>query len=221
MVNKLRIFMVVGLTLVAGVMQAQTTRDSSNAEITKQAVEMRETLNKYLADKLLIDDKKGASSTTNSKVVDSILALITKQQHDLENLRKALMAVEQKVDNVGKKQQTAETEAILSGGLWRVSENQLNVYFPFDGAQLTPHQIAAIHRFIGKRKIKTIHLTGFTDWIGTEKHNYNLAVLRTKEVKRVIERTEVQVKSGVDIGCKSSDPNGASLCRKVEIVLHR
>ncbi|MCG9881104.1 MAG: hypothetical protein MH472_10945, partial [Bacteroidia bacterium] len=120
---------------------AQNKRDSSNAEIKQQAVEMREKLNKYLADNLLEEQIK--KDTGVQVFLDSIGNVISKQENEINQLKKQFARLEKQIGqgsiNSGSPKQKRErmiADMALGTSFHWVGDNQLNLYFPFDGYEL-------------------------------------------------------------------------------------
>ena len=205
---------------------AQTQRDSNNAEIKKQALEMRERVNKYMADKLMeqpaTPNGGGTLNAATKSMIDSIANLIALQQAQISQLATNFTELKKAVETVAKKQVNAEIKDVLEAGFQMVGPNQLILYFPFDGYQLNAAQIKVLGKFMGAKQIKSITLKGYTDWVGTERHNSALAKFRCGNVALNIGKRCTNIKQEVFINCSTEDRNvKTQLCRKVEIYLNR
>lgn len=211
--------------LVCYTSNAQTQRDSNNAEIKKQALEMRERVNKYMADKLMEQPATGNAGTLNAatkSMIDSIAGLIATQQAQLNQLATNFTELKKAVETVSKKQANAEIKDVLEAGYQLVGPNQLVLYFPFDGYQLNAAQIKVLGKFMGTKRIKSMTLKGYTDWVGTERHNSALAKFRCGNVALNIGKRCTNIKQEIFINCSTEDRNvKTQLCRKVEIFLNR
>jgi outer membrane protein OmpA-like peptidoglycan-associated protein len=212
--------------LVCYTSHAQTQRDSNNAEIKKQALEMRERVNKYMADKLMEQPATpsvlGTLNAATQSMIDSIANLIALQQAQINQLSTNFKELKQAVETVAKKQVNAEVKDVLEAGFRLVGPDQLIVYFPFDGYQLNAAQIKVLGKFMGNKRIKSITLKGYTDWVGTERHNSSLAKFRCSNVALNIGKRCTNIRQEVFINCSLEDRNvKTQLCRKVEIYLNR
>lgn len=214
------------LVMLSAASFAQTKKDTTTADIKKEAMQMRETVNKYLADKLQTEQEKTVGGPLDAKTaafLDSIAKVLTNQQLQLNSLTTDFKAMEQKVDKVTKRVEKAATNNGPVTGVTKLSETVLVLYFPFDGHQLTPYQIAALNKFIGKKKYRSITIKAYTDWNGTEKHNSSLSNRRGQEVRRTMEVTTAKIKNEYFTNCDSVNEFGerqSYLCRKVEVVLN-
>ncbi len=214
------------LIMLSAASFAQTKKDTTTADIKKEAMQMRETVNKYLADKLQTEQEKTVGGPLDAKTaafLDSIAKVLTNQQLQLNSLTTDFKAMEQKVDKVTKRVEKAATNNGPVTGVTKLSETVLVLYFPFDGHQLTPYQIAALNKFIGKKKYRSITIKAYTDWNGTEKHNSSLSNRRGQEVRRTMEVTTAKIKNEYYTNCDSVNEFGEKqsyLCRKVEVVLN-
>lgn len=214
------------LVMLSAASFAQTKKDTTTADIKKEAMQMRETVNKYLADKLQTEQEKTVGGPLDAKTaafLDSIAKVLTNQQLQLNSLTTDFKAMEQKVDKVTKRVEKAATNNGPVTGVTKLSETVLVLYFPFDGHQLTPYQIAALNKFIGKKKYKSITIKAYTDWNGTEKHNSSLSHRRGQEVRRTMEVTTAKIKNEYFTNCDNLNEFGEKqsyLCRKVEVVLN-
>lgn len=211
--------------LVCYTSNAQTQRDSNNAEIKKQALEMRERVNKYMADKLMEQPTTGGAGTLNAatkSMIDSIAGLIATQQAQINQLATNFTELKKAVETVAKKQVNAEIKDVLEAGYQLVGPNQLILYFPFDGYQLNAAQIKVLGKFMGTKRIKSMTLKGYTDWVGTERHNSALAKFRCGNVALNIGKRCTNINQEIFINCSTEDRNvKTQLCRKVEIFLNR
>lgn len=205
---------------------AQTQRDSNNAEIQKQALEMRERVNKYMADKLMeqpvTTNGSGVLNAATKSMIDSIANIISLQQAQINQLSTNFKELKNVVETVVKKQDDSETKEIVEAGYQLVNSNKLILYFPFDGYQLSSIQIKVLGKFMGTKRIKSITLKGYTDWVGTERHNNALAKFRCGNVALNIGKRCANIRQEVYINCSTEDRNvKTQLCRKVEIYLNR
>lgn len=215
------------LLMLSVVSFAQTKKDTTTADIKKEAMQLRETVNKYLSDKLQTEQEKTTGGPLDAKTaafLDSIANVLTNQQLQINTLSTSFKTMEQKVDKITKRVEKGMTNNGPVTGVEKKSETELILYFPFDGHQLTPYQIAALNKFIGKKKYQSISIRAYTDWNGTEKHNNSLANRRGLEVRRTMEVTTAKIKNEYFTNCDTVSETGEKqsyLCRKVEIILNK
>lgn len=237
----------IALTLVlllSGLDAYSQTKDSSNAEIKKQALEMREKLNKYMADKLMVEEVK---KDTGLKVFfDSISLQLHNQKEEIEKLKQQFNRLEQALINgevytsegghqkgKGRKGRggsydgaTEEEDSIvLVQGFQRYGERQLNLYFAFDSYTLSKKQKQAVADFIkGKQITKRVTIQGFTDWMGTESHNATLAENRCKALIKRLNILKIHYKTSTRFKCDVGNeytPGKAQWCRRVELIINQ
>ena len=96
--SKASVLLLFIMVLVVNSLKAQTKRDSSNAEVKKQALEMREKLNNYLSERLA-EEKKQVVGQGNG-LNDSLLNTIIIQQLELNVLKNKYKALEAMVENL-------------------------------------------------------------------------------------------------------------------------
>lgn len=209
--------------------QAQTKRDSSNAEIRQQAIEMREKLNKYMADKLLEEQVKKDPGV--QVFFDSISTTLTNQQLEINKLKEQFERLEKQLNdgmytNGAPKLRQIQDSMIadLARGVafHKVSDKQLNLYFPFDRFGLTKDQRAALRSFLSSQKAMVVKVNGYTDWMGTEQHNKELANNRCLSVVKVVNGFRIRHKISTNINCNNNEVYNAQTakwCRRVEIIL--
>jgi outer membrane protein OmpA-like peptidoglycan-associated protein len=216
MIKFLRIICFAQILLLSNVIMAQT--DSSKAEIQKEAIQMRATVNKYLSDQLLTNDV-GGKGDVKLAVIDSIANIIAQQKAELEMLKLSLQGIEKVVNEVKKQQIVSESSDIFLSGVKRLEENQLELYFPFDVYSLSNSQIIALNKFLSNRKIEKIQLTGYSDWVGTEKYNKRLAKRRGLNVKQNIHSSGKITLSNPVVSAETNSKD-ASYFRKVVVVIN-
>lgn len=226
---------------------SQTSKkDSSSAEIKKQAQEMRDKLNKYMADKLGTSENggKGVSPETIS-LIDSVADMLSKQQleidalktkfNEIEVMKARLALLESDVQNgtVGGKVNSAKSKKTgkgfkpvdsamsLAGSSSIKDEHTIILYFSFDNFDLTDTQIRDIKDFIAShKKIGNINIKGYTDWRGTEQYNQKLCINRSFAVKKVIKRKGAKISLAAVTNCNAETAGGVpQFCRKVELVV--
>ncbi|TAE85275.1 MAG: hypothetical protein EAY81_06640 [Bacteroidetes bacterium] len=205
-------------------------KDSSNAEIKQQAVEMRIKLDKYMAEKLGTTTPNN-STPYNQLTLDSFRLLFKRQHEELQELKSKFELLEHDLTSGkyamsnNRKSDSAYTKSDRIKNTPPVKYEQPNnklliVYFPFDEYELTDDQIQTIQQFIAKQtKTKSITLYGYTDWVGNEKYNKQLKLDRCLAVRRNL-KTKSSVKIVVNRSCSISSPDTSpDYCRKVEIVV--
>ena len=208
---------------------AQTKRDSSNAEIKQQALEMRVKLNKYLADNLLEEGKK---DTGLQVFIDSISHVVSKQQKEINELNEKLNTMfklvqsgdfEAKSSSSQALQQNLMVREVVKGKSYHiVNQNQLNLYFAFDSDKLSKEQILVLKNFIKSKKAKSLSLAGFTDWMGSEQYNQYLALNRANAVKKQISNLGLNIEILSNTICNNNsvyNDHTAKWCRRVEIII--
>lgn len=215
------------------------TKDSSNAEIKKQAMEMREKLNKYMADKLMVDDAK--KNPALNDLLDSISMQLHSQQEEIDKLKQQFNRLEQalmngsgyipengKLNKSGKWVREGSTEEedsiVLAQGFQRYGDRQLNLYFAFDSYTLSKSQKKEIADFMkGKTITKRVTVQGFTDWKGTEKYNAGLAENRCKALIKRLNILKIHYKTSTRFKCDVNNeytPSKAQWCRRVELIIN-
>lgn len=221
----LLVFLVFGFSQI----YAQTQRDSSNDEIKQQALEMRVKLKKYLADNLMEEGKK---DTGIQVFIDSISHVISKQQQDINELNEKLNEMIKLIQSGGLAgsgttsqgfQQNLMVRELVKGKTHHlVNQNQLNIYFPFDSYTLSKDQLIVIQEFIKSKKAKSVSLAGFTDWMGSEQYNKNLAINRANAVKNELSEFGLTIEVISNSICNNNcvyNEHTAQWCRRVEIII--
>lgn len=208
---------------------AQTKRDSSNTEIRQQAIEMREKLNKYMADKLLEEQVKKDPGV--QVFFDSISTTLTNQQLEINKLKEQFERLEKQLNDgvysngtpkLRQIQDSLISDVARGVAFHRVGDKQLNLYFPFDRFGLTKDQRAALRSFLSSQKAMVVKVNGYTDWMGTEQHNKELAANRCLSVVKVVNGFRIRHKVSTNINCNNNqvyNAQTAKWCRRVEIIL--
>lgn len=208
---------------------AQTKRDSSNAEIKQQAIEMREKLNKYMADKLLEEQVKKDPGV--QVFFDSISTTLTNQQLEINKLKEQFERLEKQLNDgvytngtpkLRKIQDSMINDVARGVAFHRVSDKQLNLYFPFDRFGLTKDQRAELRSFLSSQKAIVVKVNGYTDWMGTEKHNKELAANRCGSIVKVVNGFRIRHKVSANINCNNNEVYNvqtAKWCRRVEVII--
>jgi hypothetical protein len=208
---------------------AQTKRDSSNTEIRQQAIEMREKLNKYMADKLLEEQVKKDPGV--QVFFDSISTTLTNQQLEINKLKEQFERLEKQLNDgvytngtpkLRQIQDSLISDVARGVAFHRVGDKQLNLYFPFDRFGLTKDQRAALRSFLSSQKAMVVKVNGYTDWMGTEQHNKELAANRCLSVVKVVNGFRIRHKVSTNINCNNNqvyNTETAKWCRRVEIIL--
>jgi outer membrane protein OmpA-like peptidoglycan-associated protein len=208
---------------------AQTKRDSSNAEIKQQAIEMREKLNKYMADKLLEEQVKKDPGV--QVFFDSISTTLTNQQLEINKLKEQFERLEKQLNDgvytngtpkLRKIQDSMINDVARGVAFHRVSDKQLNLYFPFDRFGLTKDQRAELRSFLSSQKAIVVKVNGYTDWMGTEKHNKELAANRCGSIVKVVNGFRIRHKVSTNINCNNNEVYNvqtAKWCRRVEVII--
>lgn len=193
---------------------AQT--EGEKKQIQKEAIQMRENLNKYLSDKLLIKQTVGCA---NCMLIDSVSTIISKQYEELEMLKKSVEEMSATLKALKSRQEQIIKTSILASGIRSVNDTILELYFAFDSYSVSVDQKNALNKLIGNREIRQVELSGYCDNTGTEAYNRKLSRKRCNAVKRSITRRFVKVKMNKYQVCDdlSDDP---MFCRKVVIVLN-
>lgn len=206
---------------------AQNTRDSSSAEIKQQAVEMRDKLNKYIADKLLEEQLKKDPQS----FFDSVSSILSKQQLEIDKLKEQFNKLEKQLNegtygNGATRQKKIEGKDIELGAnslpFQRVGDKQLNLYFLFDEFALSNEQCDALRAFLNSQKVSVVKVNGYTDWIGTKKYNKKLSENRCLSAIKVMNEFSIRTKVSTFINCNNNgvyDDQAAMRCRRVEIII--
>ncbi|MFY8020224.1 MAG: OmpA family protein [Bacteroidia bacterium] len=226
--RKFNLFLVVFI-LCINQLFAQSKRDSSNAEIKQQALEMREKLSKYLADNLLEEQIK--KDTGIQYVVDSLSNIVSKQQMEINALNEKLNSIA-KLVQLGEFDKHGASSAINQNMMVRevvkgkthhiVSQTQLNLYFQFDSFKLSKEQKLILKNFIKTKKAKSIIVAGYTDWLGSEQYNKSLAASRSNSVKSELDNLGIKIEIQSNNICNNNsvyNDHTAKWCRRVEIMI--
>lgn len=204
---------------------AQTPKDSNNAQIKQQAVQMRERINNYLSDKLAEEKKQNGSGFLS----DSLLHIIDFQKKELNQLNQKIVFLEEKINNIdGYNKLTAEQSngPFVNPGTGQnyiqYANKQLNLFFSFNDYTLTNKQIEVIQIFLSNQKNKRAKIISYTDWQGKSKAN---TLIAQKRALAVTKQLKGKVKSYAVLVNTKSTPNmtneglNAQWCRRIEIVL--
>lgn len=238
------LFLLFGLPFV--VFSQTSKKDSSSAEIKKQALEMREKLNKYMAEKLGTTENGGTTVTPGMSVLlDSVADMLTKQQAEIEALKAKFSEIEvmktrltllesdvqngtiggkvnsAKPKKSGKGFKLVDSAMSLAGSTTIKDEHTLILYFSFDKFDLSETQIRDVKDFVaGHKKIDNINIKGYTDWRGTEQYNQKLCINRSFAVKKVIKRKGARISLAAATNCNAEVAGGVpQFCRKVELTV--
>lgn len=206
---------------------AQTKKDSTTAEIKQQAIEMRDKVNRYMADKLLMDDLQ--KNPALLILLDSVSKMIAAQQTQIEQLKQKLsdldgsvekQIIETKGDLLSTQMNLASKEA-KPGGFKQISDNRIVFFLPFDVYKLNTKQKNGLQKFINNKKYKSVTINSYTDAKGTEQYNSALAEKRANEIELYLtQKSNVNIKKSPTAGCGSGDINNHNWCRRVEIILN-
>jgi len=209
-------------------MFAQKNADTSSAEIRQQAIEMRDMLDRYLADKL-----KQPANNSNTKIADTSMAnMMIQFNKKLEEHEKAINEIKAKISQLeelkgGNKSKDLSSLQSTNSKKFALPTEQPNeftliLYFDFDSYELTQEQKNAIVKFTSNLNYTICNVHSYTDWFGTEKHNKYLALNRCEAVAKSIVNKNYKIRKGKFINCGSVDPvkiNKSAYCRRVEIIL--
>ncbi|MBJ7428355.1 MAG: hypothetical protein JHD28_05280 [Bacteroidia bacterium] len=215
--------------LVLGInnLQAQTKKDSSNAEVKKQAVEMREKLNNYLAERLA-EEKKQMVGKGNG-LNDSLLNTITTQQMELDVLKEKYLTLEMLVANMNATNQMSAEKAngpfvnpSTGGNYIQYADKQLNIFFSFNDNTLNENQIAVLNNFLANKKNKRARVISYTDWRGKAKVNYQIGKKRAATITSILKGKVKSYTVNINTKCNMNMTNeglNAQWCRRIEIIL--
>jgi len=220
--------------LVLGInnLQAQTKKDSSNAEVKKQAVEMREKLNNYLADKL--DENKNLNSIVingqgGGFINDSLVNKLIIQGMELNVLKEKYKALEAVVANLNATNQLSAEKAngafvnpSTGGSYIQYADKQLNLYFSFNDKTLNENQIAVLNTFLANKKNKRAKVISYTDWRGKAKVNNQIGKKRAATVTSILKGKVKSYTVSINTKCNMNMTNeglNAQWCRRIEIIL--
>jgi outer membrane protein OmpA-like peptidoglycan-associated protein len=230
---KLSVLLLFTMLFASHQLEAQTPKDSSNAEIKKQALEMREKLNNYLADKL--DENKNLNSYVIKGVSgvgfmnDSLVNTILLQQIELNVLKQKYQELEALVNNLNTTNQLSAEKANgpfinpSSGENYiQYADKQLNLYFSFNDNSLNEKQIEALSKFLENKKLKRAKIISYTDWRGNAKANNQIGKKRAATVTKLLKGKVKSYTVSTDTKCKMNMTNeglNAQWCRRIEIIL--
>jgi outer membrane protein OmpA-like peptidoglycan-associated protein len=222
-----KIFSVFIVILISTQLFAQTKKDSTTAEIKQQAIEMRDKVNRYMADKLLMDDLQRNPALLI--LLDSVSKMIANQQNQIEQLKQKLsdldgsvekQIIETKGDLLSTQMNLASKEA-KPGGFKQISDNRMVFFLPFDVYKLNSKQKNGLQKFIDNKKYKSVIINSYTDAKGTEEYNSALAEKRANEIELYLtQKSNVNIKKIPTAGCGAGDVNNPNWCRRVEITLN-
>jgi outer membrane protein OmpA-like peptidoglycan-associated protein len=217
MIRSLQVLFLALLFLVSNNAISQT--DSSKVQIQKEAIQMRETLNKYLSSQLL-STEGSSNSDVKASLVDSISTLISKQHLELELLKSSLKEMESSLSQISQKQEAIESSEVLVSGVRKIGTKSLELYFPFNSYSLTSQQTATLNRFLGNQKYSQIELTGFSDWVGSDAYNTKLGKRRCNAVKQNIRNAASKIVVLDPVIIPETSNKEAMFCRKVLITIN-
>lgn len=241
MKNKLTVAALLAFVLCFSVKAQTSPRDSSTSEIQKQALEMREKLNKYMAERLLLEEQKNDPALRS--FVDSVSNQLYQQQEEIEKLKEQFKRLEEALINGGTytpgdgsaipvKQAGAgrngkpaaqdQENGQVYPTFQRYGDKQLNLYFAFDEYKLSKEQITELRAFLKGKKIRRVTVNGYTDWKGTEKHNATLGDKRCKSVVRILNQLIIHYATNSNHNCDNNNdysPEKARWCRRVEVII--
>jgi outer membrane protein OmpA-like peptidoglycan-associated protein len=202
----------------------QTPKDTNNAQIKQQAVQMREKINNYLSDKLA-EEKKAYGNGLHS---DSLLNVINNQNNEINLLNSKLKFLEEKINYIdGYNKLTAEqsngpfVNPSTGQNYIQYANKQLNVFFSFNDFTLTDKQTEAIENFLSSKNIKHIKIVSYTDWRGKSKVNTLIAKKRAQAVTKLLKNKTYSVL--VNTQCSPNMTNeglNSQWCRRIEIILN-
>ena len=230
--SKASVLLLFIMVLVVNGLQAQTKRDSSNAEVKKQALEMREKLNNYLADKL--DENKNLNSLVikgqgGGYMNDSLVNTIMLQQIELNVLKNKYQALEAMVENLNSYNQMSAEKAngpfvnpSNGGNYIQYSDKQLNLYFSFNEYELNENQIAVLNTFLVNQKGKSAKVISYTDWRGKSKVNIQIGQKRANTISKILKGKVKSYEVSINTKCNMNMANeglNAQWCRRIEIIL--
>lgn len=230
MINKLSkasVLLLFILVLAINSLQAQTKKDSSNAEVKKQAVEMRDKLNNYLAERLA--EEKKQMVVQGNGLNDSLLNTINTQQVELNVLKEKYQALETLVENLNatnkmsaEKANGAFVNPSTGGSYIQYADKQLNLYFPFNDNTLNENQIAVLNTFLANKKNKQAKVISYTDWRGKAKVNNQIGKKRAAKVTSILKGKVKSYVVNINTKCNMNMTNeglNAQWCRRIEIIL--
>lgn len=208
---------------------AQSQKDSSNLEIKKQALEMREKLNVYLADKLDEDKNIKLSGQFSGLVNDSLLKIIALQSNELQVLREKYKNLEVLVEYLNSYNQMSAEKSTgpfinpsTGANYIQYANKQLNLYFAINSFTLNENQISVLTAFLNNAKSKKASLVVYTDWQGTTKTNKFIGRKRAKSVTQILKKKVKNYTLNINTNCNKNMANeglNAQWCRRIEIVL--
>lgn len=215
--------------LVLGInsLQAQTKKDSSNAEVKKQAVEMRDKLNNYLAERLA--EEKKQMVVQGNGLNDTLLNTITTQQVELDVLKEKYQALEALVENLNATNQMSAEKAngafvnpSTGGNYIQYADKQLNIFFSFNDNTLNENQITVLNNFLANKKNKRARVISYTDWRGKPKVNNQIGKKRAATITSILKGKVKSYTVNINTKCNMSMTNeglNAQWCRRIEIIL--
>jgi outer membrane protein OmpA-like peptidoglycan-associated protein len=226
--NKISRISFILFIIVANIAFAQKPKnDSTSAEIKQQALEMRDKVNKYMADRLLIDDSPKTPAL--NILLDSVSKMLNKQQEQIELLKNTILelneSVEKQIDGTQEKirftQLSIASSHAIPGGFKQLDNKSMVFFLPFDAYKLSASQIKVLKKFIEGKTINSIKVYSYTDKSGTEEYNMNLAQKRANEfVEYLSLESNVLIEQKHTAGCGTGDINNDNWCRRVELFLN-
>jgi outer membrane protein OmpA-like peptidoglycan-associated protein len=236
MINYSRIVMAVFILLCSFDAFAQKTdsdSSSNNQQIKQQAVEMRNKVNKYIAEKLNMEE----SVIGNGEIIDSIISRLSKQDDEIDALNKRLQGLEKLFQEQAKSKPGSGSKKIdshhyaddatvddltdiIPGSYAQIGNNKLLVFYAFDAYILSAEQVSAISEFVSNKDVQKIDIQAYTDTFGSENYNNRLAVNRCRAVLKSIPKTQrAKMASSPKAGCGAMTVRDSRKCRRAEIIL--
>ncbi|MFN9581445.1 MAG: hypothetical protein ACK566_02080 [Bacteroidota bacterium] len=206
------------------------TSSTNSQQIKQQAVEMRNKVNKYIADKL--NTEEPGSGVVSNEIIDSLISRLTRQDTEIDALNKRMLALEKLVSEQAKNRNKKidshrysedatldDITDVTPGSYALIGNNKLLLFYAFDAYRLNVKQISAIRKFLSNKTASVIQMRAYTDDVGTEKYNAKLATNRCNTALKNVPKQTAKIMSMPEAGCGSVNTLDKEKCRRVEIIL--
>jgi outer membrane protein OmpA-like peptidoglycan-associated protein len=200
-------------------------KDADNQQIQREAVEMRNKINKYMSEKLILNDVPAVG-------LDSTNQTLFNQRAEIDYLRERLQKLEElvkmqliknnkKIDafHYSEDATTDDLIDIVPGTYVHIGEKKLLLFYAFDSHKLNKQQIGAIKVFFHNKNTTNIQVNAFTDIFGSDNYNNKLADKRCKAVIKQLPDKKANTNISTEAGCGQLNRIDSRKCRRVEIIL--
>jgi outer membrane protein OmpA-like peptidoglycan-associated protein len=205
--------------------QKKEANNGNSEQIKQEAVEMRNKVNKYMSEKLILNEAPSSASESLSNTIIQQRAEIDKL---MERLQKLEMLVNTQLINNSKKIDAHhysehatidDLTDVVPGSYAHIGEKKLLLFYAFDSHRLNAQQVAAIKIFLYNKDTSSIQVNAFTDIFGSENYNNKLAAKRCKAAIKYIPGKKASINITPEAGCGLLNRIDSRKCRRVELIL--